>query len=72
MKLDTFVLIVVAVAAALMACLYIIGLMIGFAMAGPVMLFVLVPVGIAAYVIARVITERLNEAKDDPYDDVEY
>lgn len=71
MPLDRFVLIVVAVIAAAGVTVYV-GLLLSAAVSMPPLLLAIVPVvTLIAYVVARVIRERLNNAEDDHYDRIE-
>ncbi|MEL6425473.1 MAG: hypothetical protein AAFQ33_08470 [Pseudomonadota bacterium] len=71
MQLDAFVLRIVIVAAVLVVFVYGALLVAGVVTLMPWGILLLVPMGIAAYVIARVVAERVQEAREDPYDNVD-
>ena len=71
MPLDRFVLILVAVVAAAGATVFLVTLLFGTWLAPGLGLAVSIPVLLVAYVIWRVIADRVTEARDDPYDKME-
>lgn len=71
MPLDRFVLYVVIGAAAVAALVYGALLVFGAVHVGPLMLIALVPVGLVAYIVWRVIADRLASREDDHYDRIE-
>ena len=71
MKLDHFVLIVVCCLAGAAAVFWLTTLVLA-ALSIPFAWLALLPAGIVAYVVFRVIQERLNSAEDDHYDKMEY
>ncbi|PYG34426.1 hypothetical protein [Pelagimonas varians] len=71
MKLDRFVLIVVCCLAGAVATFWITTLILA-AISIPFAWLALIPAAIAAYVVYRVIQDRLNSEDDDHYDKMEY
>jgi membrane protein implicated in regulation of membrane protease activity len=73
MPLDKLVLILVVVITAAAATVYVASLLvIGFALPLPAMLALLMPVALVAYVIVRVLRDRLQNKEDDHYDSIEH
>jgi membrane protein implicated in regulation of membrane protease activity len=70
MPLDRFVLILVAVIAAAGVTLWL-GALVATALNFPFGLSFLVPVALIAYVLWRVIAERISNKEDDHYDRIE-
>lgn len=71
MPLDRFVLIIVAVIAAAGLTVYV-GMTLSAAATIPPLLLAVVPLlGVAAYILVRVIRERMINKEDDYYDSIE-
>lgn len=71
MPLDKFVLILTIVIAAAGASIWVLALLFTSIQLSPFGLLVLIPIGLAAYVIARVVGDRIGNKDDDYYDGIE-
>lgn len=71
MPLDRFVLIVVIVIAAAAITVWGAALLLGAFSLGPVGGLIVLPLSLIAYVIWRVVSDRLNSREDDHYDRIE-
>ncbi|MEM8793002.1 MAG: hypothetical protein AAGE80_15390 [Pseudomonadota bacterium] len=71
MPLDRIVLYIVGGLATLASLLYVIALLVGAITAGPWGFVVILPLGITAYIVYRIIMERLSSREDDYYDSIE-
>lgn len=72
MPLDRFVLILVGVVAAAGVTVALLVFAAGAVLSLGLALAAAIPVGLVAYVVLRVISDRLREAKDDPYDRIDH
>jgi membrane protein implicated in regulation of membrane protease activity len=71
MPLDRFVLILVAVIGAAGATVWTAATLMAAAVAPVWALLSLIPAGLVAYILVRVVAERRHEAADDRYDRIE-
>lgn len=72
MALDRIILYMIGGIAALMAVVYVIGLAVGAIALGPIGIVIFIPVAIVGYIVWRIISERLQNAEDDYYDNIEH
>lgn len=72
MNIDRFVLILVLCAAAGAVTLWLGALIFAISPLAPQALFLLIPAGLAGFVVWRVIDERLARTEDDHYEEIEY
>jgi len=71
MKLDTLVLIVVAVLCGAVALVWVAGILV-LSFTVPFGFLALIPAALVAYIAYRVLAERVGSAEEDHYDDMEH
>ena len=71
MPLDRIMLYMVGALALFAAILYGVALVIGAVSFGPLGILILIPAGIAVYIVQRIIRERLGNREDDYYDSID-